>query len=60
MCVDNFSGLSQLDLKTMRFGVFDVKISLDGQLDLQPGISGEWGDKACTESGTTKYLCEKK
>merc|ERR1719228_209562 len=24
------------------------------------GISGEWGDKACTESGSTKYLCEKK
>ena len=24
------------------------------------GISGEWGDKSCTESGTTKYLCEKK
>jgi len=23
------------------------------------GISGEWGDKSCSETGTTKYLCEK-
>ena len=23
------------------------------------GISGEWGDKSCSVSGTTKYLCEK-
>ena len=23
------------------------------------GISGEWGDKACDVTGTTKYLCEK-
>merc|ERR1712080_253617 len=23
------------------------------------GISGEWGDKACSVTGTTKYVCEK-
>merc|ERR1711970_1240071 len=23
------------------------------------GVSGEWGDKSCSETGTTKYLCEK-
>ena len=23
------------------------------------GISGEWGDKACDVTGSTKYLCEK-
>ena len=35
MCVDNFSGLSQLDLKSTQFGVFDVKISLFCKLDLK-------------------------
>ena len=23
------------------------------------GVSGEWGDKSCDVTGTTKYLCEK-
>ena len=64
MCVENYAGMSQLDLnlnlnlRSLEF--LNFKISLVCQHDFKPGISGEWGDKACTESGTTKYLCEKK